>query len=235
MFFLAAERRKKKTRMDSRVNKLDQKSSSRWWGYVVLIFIYLAVGYGISTVAPVGRVFSRDGGQQQQQGQQGQQPGGDARYGGGGKYVLPSFAPPNVAFAIVWPILYILAGYSVCRVVQRVAFVRRGQQQHGDGGGGSATRPEDWPVWIALLMAVMHLALSNYWIFVFSDERFRDACYVLLGLIFTVALQTYATAVVDKVAGFVLIPMLVWLGYALLMNTALATTQQQQQLKNNNE
>jgi tryptophan-rich sensory protein len=128
--------------MDADVKNLDEKSSVRWVGYAVLIVLYLAVGYAVSsTAAPVGRIF--DG-------------------GGGGGYELPPFAPPKVAFAVVWPILYLLAGYSVCRVVQRAVEL-------------GAAGPQAWPLWAALLLAALQLALSNYWLVVFSAERFREA------------------------------------------------------------
>lgn len=173
--------------MDPQVSNLDQGSTARWIGYLILIFVYLGVGYGVSRSTNMSKVFD--------------------------KHPMPAFAPPKVTFAVVWPILYVLSGYSVCRVAQRATT----SMSSADWG-----RPSSWPVWIALLMAALHLGLSNTWTYFFAKEQFRNACYVLLGLLGTVALQLYASSQVDKVAGFVLVPLLVWLGYALLMNASMA-------------
>lgn len=158
---------------------LDQGPSARWVGYTVLIVIYLAVGYGVSRGLDMGERF-RTG--------------------------LPWYAPPPTTFAVVWPILYLLAGYSVCRVAQRAV-----AQRPAWGSGGA------WIYWVAFLAAALHLALSNTWLAVFAKGQLRNSCFVLLALLLAVALQLYASAAVDKVAGFLLVPVLVWLVYALLM------------------
>ena len=171
---------------DPAVNALRQGPGAQWVGYFALIVLYLAVGYGVSAGTRFSRVM-------------GEQP-------------PPPFAPPGAAFAAVWPVLYLLAGYSVCRVVQRAAYARP-----------SWGSPAAWPYWVALLTAALHLALSNTWIAVYAQGRFREACFVLLALAAAVAMQLYSSALVDRVSGFVLVPLLVWLAYALLMNAAVVT------------
>ena len=173
--------------MDLQVNALDQGSSARWVGYTVLIVLYLAVGYGVSRGLDMGDRF-RTG--------------------------MPWFAPPPATFAAVWPVLYLLAGYSVCRVVQKAV-----AQRPAWGQGGA------WVYWVALLAAALHLALSNTWLAVFAKGQIRNSCFVLLGLVLAVALQLYASAAIDKVSGFVLVPVLVWLGYAMLMGIGYGNSQ----------
>ena len=172
---------------DRAVNDLDQGATPRWAGYAALIVVYLVVGYAVSRGTRFDDIFR-------------QRP-------------PPPFAPPSAAFAAVWPVLYILAGYSVCRVAQRAVRARP-----------AWTRPPSWPYWMAFFAAALHLALSNVWISTYAAGRFRVACFVLLALVLAVALQLYSAALVDRVAGLLLVPMLVWLGYALLMNTAMTTS-----------
>ena len=170
--------------MDEAVNQLDQGPGARWVGYFALTVVYLAVGYAVSRGTRFNDIFR-------------------AR-------PPPAFAPPGAGFAAVWPILYILAGYSICRVVQRSVTI-----------GPPWSEPPSWPYWMAFFTAALHLALSNVWISMYAKERFYHACFVLLALILAVALQLYSSALTDRVAGLLLVPMLVWLCYALLMNTAM--------------
>ena len=122
------------------------------------------------------------------------------------------FRPPDVTFGVVWPILYVLAGYSVCRVAQRARRALRGRRWADPGA---------WAFWVALLAAALHLALSNYWIVLYARQKYRSAVFVLLALFLAVATQLYSSAAVDRVAGLVLVPMQVWLLFALMMNAAL--------------
>lgn len=168
---------------DPAVRELDESPGPRWVGYSVLIVLYLAVGYGVSR----GTRFSES-------------LRGRPR---------PPFSPPPAAFAAVWPVLYILAGYSVCRVAQRATRTRPRWQQ-----------PSSWPYWVALAAAALHLCLSNLWLSVYAKGGLYKACFVLLALVLAVALQLYSSALVDRLAGFLLVPMFVWLLYALMMNAA---------------
>ena len=172
--------------MDNEVNNLKQDGGWAW----CLVAVYLVVGWLFSFVYRSG--MKRSNAQAT-------------------RSVL--FQPPPLTFAIVWPVLYVLAGYSVCRVVQRA--------QHQ---GVAWAEPGAWAYWVALLAAALHLALSNAWIALYAHQKYRSAIFVLLALFLAVAAQLYGSAAVDRVAGLALVPLQVWLLFALMMNAALVQT-----------
>lgn len=104
-----------------------------------------------------------------------------------------AFRPPPLTFAIVWPILYVLLGISWFRVAGKTGVL----------GAASA----------AHLAVVLVL---NAWIWVYScREDKRNAVFVLLASVLVTGTAMLLSGLVETL---LLLPLLVWLNFATLMN-----------------
>ena len=111
----------------------------------------------------------------------------------------PSFNPPNAVFAPVWTVLYILMGVAA-GIVWSKGF------HH---------------IWVktALYHFGFQLLFNALWSIVFFG--FQDpfwALIVILILLILILLTIRWFRVVSKVAAFLLIPYLLWVGFATLLN-----------------
>ncbi len=116
--------------------------------------------------------------------------------------VKPAFNPPDWAFAPVWTILYVLMAFSVWRVLRlrRRTGMRR----------------------VGLTLFFVQLALNAAW-----SWMFFAAHSPLLGVVNIIPqlLVIAATVIVfwrlDRVAGWCLVPLAVWVGFATVLNLAI--------------
>jgi len=114
----------------------------------------------------------------------------------------PAWAPPQEAFGIVWPILYLLIGIAGWRVWRSA------------GGLRAASLPLG--LWGA------QLVLNAIWPGVFFGiNEFGLAIPVIVALAVAVVATIVAFARVDRIAAWLLIPYLVWILYATALNVAL--------------
>ncbi len=110
----------------------------------------------------------------------------------------PSFTPPNIAFPIVWNILYAMMAFSLWRLWQ--------------------ARPDEArkrALTLFLLQLAVNLAWS--WIF-FGAESIRGGLSTILALDVLVAMTILAAWKVDRFAAGLLLPYLLWIGYATALN-----------------
>ena len=118
--------------------------------------------------------------------------------------VKPSFNPPNWVFGPVWTTLYLLMAFAVWRILRLPA----------------ASAGRRW----ALSLFFAQLALNAAWSWMFFAGR-----NPLLGLINIVPqiLVIIATIVafyrIDKMAGWCLVPLAVWVCFATVLNFAIWT------------
>jgi len=111
---------------------------------------------------------------------------------------LPAWRPPNLAFPIVWTILYVLMALGAWLVWRRAPFA----QVRG-----------------ALLLFVLQLAVNLAWSFLFFGQRSP-----LLGLIdiavlvVLIALMLVAFWRLDRLAAAINLPYLAWVAFATLLN-----------------
>lgn len=114
----------------------------------------------------------------------------------------PAWTPPNWVFAPVWTILYLMMGIAVWRV----------------WGLG----PEHRPVRTALVLFGIQLGLNLGWSLLFFGRQAP-----LLGLIDIVVLDTVllitmiAFLRIDRIAGYLLAPYLLWSWFATALNAAI--------------
>ncbi len=107
----------------------------------------------------------------------------------------PPLAPPAWAFPVVWSVLYILMGISAARV-----YLREPQTD-------------------ALTVFAINLALNFFWSIIFFNLRaFGFAFIWLLLLLAVVIIMTVKFFRVEKLAGYLQIPYIIWLILAGYLN-----------------
>lgn len=115
---------------------------------------------------------------------------------------LPSFAPPAWVFMPVWIILYILMGISFFLIL------RKGKETPG--------------VKSALFYFVLQLIFNVLWSVLFFTLNLRAAALVdIVILLIYIAITTYKFSKIDKTAAVLMIPYLVWVAFAAVLNFAI--------------
>lgn len=111
----------------------------------------------------------------------------------------PWFAPPAVAFPIVWTILYLLMALSSYRIYMKN---RSGINDNG-----------------AYFYYLVQLLVNFLWPFLFFSFRLYGIAFfiiiILLVLVIITVIKFYKN---DKIAGILLIPYILWLSYATILN-----------------
>ncbi len=122
--------------------------------------------------------------------------------GGMGNYKImnqPPLSPPGWVFPIVWTILYLLMGYAAYRV--------------------SVSGGEPEAVNKALRVYWAQLALNFLWPLVFFGlEWYLVAFIILIGLWVLIYWTMTLFSKLDKIAGDLLIPYLLWVTFAGYLN-----------------
>ncbi len=113
----------------------------------------------------------------------------------------PPFAPPDWIFAPVWTTLYVLMGISVF-LVWREGF-------------------ENNEVKAGVGLFALQLILNVLWSFVFFDQgSILGGLIVILALWFILLFTVLKFFSVSALAGWVLVPYLVWVSFASILNLA---------------
>ena len=111
----------------------------------------------------------------------------------------PPLSPPGWVFPIVWSILYVMMGYASYRVY-------------------TADAPAD-QIRRALILYGVQLFLNFLWpIFFFGFHWYLAAFILLLGLWGFVFWTMVTFSAIDKTAGYLLVPYLIWLSFAAYLN-----------------
>lgn len=109
----------------------------------------------------------------------------------------PWFSPPDMVFSVVWTILYILMGIGMARVWLTKAPGRKG----------------------ALYVYLIQLAINFLWtVWFFGLRKYLLAFLWLILLVFVVIEMTRRFSLVDKLAGRLQIPYIVWGVFATALN-----------------
>lgn len=116
--------------------------------------------------------------------------------------VKPSFAPPSWIFAPVWTVLYILMGIAAYRV-----WTSNVSQEKKDN---------------ALLFYIIQLSLNFLWPIVFFrfDMIFVSFIIIVL-LLITIVITTIKFYKIDKVAGYLMIPYILWVSFATILDLSI--------------
>lgn len=114
----------------------------------------------------------------------------------------PSFNPPAWIFGPVWTILYVLIAIAAYR-----AWMRRNKLE----GFGTTC-------WIYFIQ----LALNFSWSIVFFGMHLIAAALVVIVLLWIcIILNIIRFAKYDRLAGWLLVPYLLWVGFATILNYAI--------------
>lgn len=111
----------------------------------------------------------------------------------------PIFAPPNWVFPIVWSLLYILIGLAAYRIYE----LRK---------QGKNTKN-------ALVYYSTQLILNFLWPIIFFKLQLYGVAFIeLVILLVFIFITTIKFFKVDKVAGFLMLPYILWSLYASILN-----------------
>ena len=113
----------------------------------------------------------------------------------------PPLVPPGWVFGVVWTVLYLLMGWAAYRVKSSSCFEKEG----------------------ALQAYYIQLALNFLWIVAFFRFGLLWLSAVILALLVAAILLTVRRfAACDTTASRLLIPYLIWCGFALYLNVGTA-------------
>ena len=111
----------------------------------------------------------------------------------------PSFNPPDWIFAPVWGFLFFLMGVSLYLILEK--------------------DPKDSMVKSALLIFSGQFILNIIWSFLFFGlQRPFDALLEITVLWFAILLTISQFNKIDRKAGFLLVPYLLWVSFAAILN-----------------
>lgn len=113
--------------------------------------------------------------------------------------IKPDFVPPSYIFPIVWVILFTLMGIS-----SYIIFNSKTKEKTG-----------------ALIIYVIQLILNSLWsLFFFRLQWHLFALIWLLIILMFVIIMTYKFYKINKAAGLIQIPYILWLIFAAIINLA---------------
>jgi len=111
----------------------------------------------------------------------------------------PSFSPPNWVFSPVWITLYALMGISLYLLWRQ-----------------DIKTPK---VRIALFFFIVQLILNVCWSMIFFGLKFSFLAFIEILLLWAAILLTMVKALkVSKIAGILLLPYILWVSFAAVLN-----------------
>jgi len=117
--------------------------------------------------------------------------------------VKPSFNPPNWVFAPVWSVLYVMMGVAAGLVWDRIAY-------------------ESEIVQKAMLFFIIQLGLNALWSYIFFGLHNPMLAGLEIILLWLMIYETcFLFAKINKIAGYLLIPYLAWVSFAVILNASI--------------
>ena len=117
--------------------------------------------------------------------------------------IKPSFNPPSWVFAPVWSTLYILMGIAAGLVWSRMDFEKEAVRK-------------------ALLFFAIQLGLNALWSLLFFGLRNPMLAGIEIILLWLMIYETYIKfGKIDKIAGYLFIPYLLWVSFASVLNISI--------------
>jgi|32_taG_2_1085360.scaffolds.fasta_scaffold00342_19 tryptophan-rich sensory protein len=111
---------------------------------------------------------------------------------------LPAITPPGWVFAVVWPVLYACLGLALAMVL------------HARGAKGRG---------FALLLFFVQLFANFAWSpLFFGQHQVTTALYLIIFILMVTVATAFAFAPIRKAAAWLLVPYMVWLGFAAVLN-----------------
>jgi len=114
--------------------------------------------------------------------------------------VKPAFNPPNLVFPVVWSFLYVIMGIAGGIVWSRIDF-------------------DNERVKKALLFFAIQLVLNVLWSFLFFGLKNPLLALIEIALLWLMIYETWMLfSKIDKIAGYLFIPYLLWVAFAAVLN-----------------
>ncbi|KGO91479.1 TspO/MBR family protein [Flavobacterium subsaxonicum] len=112
----------------------------------------------------------------------------------------PSFTPPNWAFPVAWTTLYVFMGVAAGLVWDRLDVMHDTVKK-------------------GLTFFAIQLALNGLWSYLFFGLKNPLLGLIEIVLLWLMIYETYAQFTkVSKIAGYLFIPYIAWVSYALVLN-----------------
>lgn len=116
-----------------------------------------------------------------------------------GEMVKPPLSPPAWVFSAVWTILYLMMGYAAYRIMTAVP----------DTQGRS----------MALLLFWVQLIMNFFWSVIFFRWEQYLAAFIWLVIMWGIVIVcTFRFYHINKMAGWLLVPYVLWLTFAAYLN-----------------
>jgi translocator protein len=117
--------------------------------------------------------------------------------------VKPSFNPPNWIFGPVWTMLYIMMGIAAGLVWNKIQTLNELVKK-------------------ALAFFMLQLVLNAIWSFLFFGINNVFLALIEIILLWLIIYETYIQfKKIDKIAGYLFIPYLSWVGFATVLNASI--------------
>jgi tryptophan-rich sensory protein len=114
--------------------------------------------------------------------------------------VKPTFNPPNWIFAPVWSMLYVMMGVAAGLVWSKIESDKEAVKK-------------------ALVVFAIQLALNALWSYLFFGLHNPLLAGLEIIILWLMIYETYIQfAKINKIAGFLLIPYLLWVSFATVLN-----------------
>jgi translocator protein len=114
----------------------------------------------------------------------------------------PFFTPPNWLFGPVWILLYLLMGISAYLIYEK-GFKSENVKK-------------------AMYLFAAQLGLNTLWSFIFFGFKLPLLAFIEIIILWVVILLTINSFLkLNKVAGYLMIPYLIWVSYASFLNLAI--------------
>lgn len=122
----------------------------------------------------------------------------------------PAWTPPDAAFPIVWTVLYLMMGVAAWLVWHRLTDA--GESRYGQGLAR----------WLPLFIFLLQLGFNVLWSMLFFGLRdpALGAVDILL-LLAAIVATVIAFRPISSLAAALLLPYLIWVGYAAALNLAI--------------
>lgn len=120
--------------------------------------------------------------------------------------VKPAFAPPNWVFGPVWTTLYALMGVAAYRIARRMASVPRARA--------------------CMALFIIQLLFNFVWSFIFFGAHNIFGALVDIAVLWSVLLYLIVQLdALDRTAGLLLVPYMLWVSFAMILNYYLRIVQ----------
>ena len=117
--------------------------------------------------------------------------------------VKPSFNPPGWIFAPVWSLLYAMMGVAAGLIWSRIDYEKEAVRN-------------------ALIFFVVQLALNALWSLLFFGLKNPLLALIEILLLWLMIYETYIKFTkIDKIAGYLLIPYILWVSFAAVLNASI--------------